>query len=115
MGEERDDASGSRVLGIAGVQGGRKLTFLADNVKGEGLIEVDSEQRTTLSLRAARKPAIVLVDGASAGFTFDARTGMSTMTLPPGHHTHQCQVKSAAFRFRFPGAEGGETFILRRR
>jgi hypothetical protein len=64
-----------------------RLTFLADYVKGEGLIEVESKQRTMISLNAAQKPATVLVDGASAGFTYDGRTGMLTMTLPPGHHT----------------------------
>ncbi|OGD21132.1 MAG: hypothetical protein A2W03_03925 [Candidatus Aminicenantes bacterium RBG_16_63_16] len=64
-----------------------RLTFLADYVKGEVLIEVDSEQRTKISLKAAQKPATVLLDGASARFTYDGQTGMLTMPLPPGHHT----------------------------
>jgi hypothetical protein len=64
-----------------------RLTILADYVKGEGLIEVESEQGTVISLKAAQKPATVLVDGASAGFSYDSRTGMLTMRLPPGHHS----------------------------
>ena len=40
-----------------------------------------------ISLKAAQKPATVLVDGASAGFSYDIRTGMLNVHLPPGHHS----------------------------
>ena len=65
----------------------RKLTFLIDS-DAEGVsVEADSEQRTAISLKVARKPGAVLLDGASVRHTYDDKTGMVSLTLPVGQHT----------------------------
>ena len=65
----------------------RKLTFLIDSDAGGVSVEADSDQRTAISLKVARRPRTVLLDGASVRHAYDDRTGMVRLTLPVGSHT----------------------------
>jgi hypothetical protein len=73
--------------GAAVFQSDRKLSFLVGAGESETAIEVDSEEGATLSLKAAMKPASVLLDGKPVKFTFNGKTGMVTLAVSAGKHS----------------------------
>lgn len=71
-----------------------RATFLADYSRGEGLLEVDANQRTVISLNAVGRPKTVRLDGASVRYAYEGKTGMLTLTLPAGHHRISVKPKA---------------------
>ncbi len=64
----------------------RRLTLLADYSGNTPVIETDSEAATELSLRSARTPAAVLLDGARVKHRYDRKSGTVRIALPEGRH-----------------------------
>ena len=81
------DATILRDIGPSGemaFRSDRKLTFLIDSDAGNVSVEAGSEQETAISLKVARRPGTVLLNGASVRYTYDGRTGLVRLKLPVG-------------------------------